>query len=111
MTDPEAARLIALNDGAPPPLGTVNTWLGEPAPVVCRPLVELPITTPLVVKVPAPVPPFATAMVPDVMIDAGRFGTSLTLRLVAATTRPLVSTVTLVNVPPAAKVVVRVGLG
>lgn len=111
VTDAAVPRLTALNDGAPPPLGTVNIWPAVPAVVALRAPVPPPIMTPLLVKLTAPVPPTATPKVPDVMMLAVRFGKSDWLSVNPAMIRPLVSTPTLVKVPAEPSSVVNVGFG
>ena len=111
VTDAAVPRLIALNEGVPPPLGTLNTWPGDPAAVALRAPVPLPITTPLLVKLAAPVPPTATPKVPEVMMLVVRLGKSDWLSVDPAVMRPLVSTLTLVKVPAEPSSMDNVGFG
>ena len=82
-----------------------------PAAVADTAIVPPPINTPLLVKLEVPVPPYCTPTAPELIRAAECGGKSLPDRVVAAVTRPLVSTVTLVNSPPTASVVLNVGFG
>ena len=87
--------LIAPNTGLPLSLGTVSTWNALPGWVAYNAPLPPPRMTPLLLKLPAPVPPKATLRVPVLMMLAEIFGMSLLLRARPLITRPLESTDTL----------------
>ena len=78
----------------------VRTLPLVPGATVWTALVPLPRITLLATSVVAPVPPLATVSVPEVIVAALRGGMSEALKVEPEVTRPLVSNVTLVDVPP-----------
>ena len=88
-------KLMAPNTGAPPTLGTVNTWLAVPTLVDCTVPVALPRTTAFAGMVLTPRPPLLRPNTPEID-DVGRVGMSLTPRVVPKYARPLLSTAILV---------------
>ena len=95
VTAAPCERSIAPKLGTVAPAASLSTWCSWPAPVDIKLLPPLPRMTPLLVKLVAPVPPTVTAKLPDVMTEAGKFGTSLATSDMPSWTRPLTSTQTL----------------